>query len=258
MSRLVIGSTALNHHVPGSRQPDDLDVFTDQPAKGEDAFWHSNFPAWLPPDTNRVATLDELYTIKVSHSYWQLRNGSWNKHMSDVVALKHAGAKLMPELHSMLYWVWEQEHGKKRVNLALDAMDFFADAVKRKYNHDSIHASVAYGKEPMYVRFLIPGETVKMDMAAIKTAPYPDQVHLFREEVYATALERIMIPKDYNYSPGAAYAWSLRRTITSLTKGWSARFLVENYDVFREPDVDYVARHKENAHRLLLLEDPNC
>lgn len=261
MTRLIIGSAAMHQQIPGSREPKDLDVFSPQAARDttglrlEDAFWHQSFSDWIPEGTDRYADPDELYTIKCSHSPWALRNGSWNKHMSDVVLLKEHGAKLIPWLHDLLYDVWEQEHGKKRVNLDMDTESFFSDAVKRTYVHDSIHDSVAYFDRPLWESFLVPGETVKMDMAAIRAADFDTQVRLYREEVYATALERYIIPNDYQYSPRRAYADALKKTITSLTKGWSSLFLIENYGIFRMPDIDYVQHHRSKSHLLQLLEE---
>lgn len=251
---LIIGSTAIQHHLGFTRDPKDLDIFSPHEISHAEVFWHPRLAEWIDPATDRFATLDELYTLKVSHAYWELRNGSWNKHMADVVTLKQAGAKLIPDVHDLLYSVWLETHGRKRVNLNMNAATFFADAVKRKYDHDSIHASVAYGDEPLYIRTLKDGETVAVDMAKVWAMSFEDQVKLFREEVYATALERLMIPNDYRYSPRKAYAWALRRTITSLTKGRSARFIVENFDTFRVPDIDYVARHRANSDRLIPLE----
>jgi hypothetical protein len=243
-------------HIPGTRTPKDVDVFSpDAAGENVDSFWHPYFELWIPDGTYRYATLDELYTIKVSHAYWELRNGSWNKHMSDVVMLKRAGAKLDEPLHNLLYKVWCEEHGSKQVDLKLEADEFFSDAVKRRYVHDSLHESVAYGERPLYESVLKPGKSVQMDMDAIWALSFDDQVKLFREEIYVTALERLVIPHDYRFSPARAYAWALRRTITSLTKGWSARFLVENYEVFRRADVDYVDRHLANRHVLVELEE---
>lgn len=253
MIRLVIGSTALREHIPSSRVPKDLDVFSPVSRPGEETFWHSSFGEWLSDGTDRCASLDELYTLKVSHAYWELRNGSWDKHMLDVVELRRAGANLIPELHDLLYMVWEEEHGPKRLDLNQEAEDFFADAVKRLYDHDSIHESVCYYDRPLYVAVLKSGASVAMDMGKVWQLSFEDQVRLFREEVYVTALERLVIPSGYRYSPRRAYAWALRRTITSLTKGRSARFIVENYEQFRVPDVDYVARHRLNSSRLLPL-----
>lgn len=252
MPTIVIGSSALERLVPGIRPAKDIDTFSDNPEPGWDNFWDPDFSGWL--SGFHVATLDELYTIKVSHAYWELDNGSWDKHMYDVVELKRAGAQLDLPLHDMLYKVWADKHGRKRVNLQMDKQDFFDDAVKRTYDHDSIHYSVAYGDHPLYERVLENGQTIAMDMAAIKALDYDTQIRLYREEVYATALERWVIPSNYTVSPRLAYARALRKTITSLTKGWSARFIVENYETFRTPDMDYVAWHKSKSDRLIRLD----
>jgi hypothetical protein len=252
MIKLVIGSTAMRQFLPNCREPKDLDTIS-IPSIG-DSVWYDAFSEWLPDGTNRFATLDELYTLKISHSHWELKNGSWNKHMFDVVELKRAGAKLIPELYKLLYSVWEKVHGKKVLNLNQEKDDFFTDAVRRIYDHDSIHASVAYGAIPMYVQTLKRGSTVAVDMDYIKAMPFQDQIKLYREEIYATALERLLIPSNYKFSPHKAYSWAARRTITGLTKGWSSLFLIENYDIFRDPDCNYVQRHLENKHLLIPLE----
>jgi hypothetical protein len=259
VTTLIIGSMAAvqEHGCPLGRLPKDLDVFSDDPMgiPKSDGFWDDRLYEWLGDGSEtRFATLDELYTIKHSHAYWELPNGSWSKHMTDMLRLEDAGAELIPELHDLLYSIWVDRHGAKRVDLDMDAAEFFDDGVRRKYDHDSVHVSVAYGDRPMYERFLKAPPSVMIDMPKVWAASLEDQIRLFREEVYATALERIVIPKDYRCSPRAAYAWALRRTITSLTKGRSARFIVANYREFREPDHDYVARHRSRAEHLIPME----
>jgi hypothetical protein len=252
MRRLVIGSTAMRHYFPG-RDPKDFDVFADHECKGE-VFWDKSFEQWLKDGTWRVATLNEIYTIKVSHSYWDLRNGSWQKHIEDAAALKDYGAKLDKDLHKLLYKVWEKRYGAKKVDLDRDKTEFFDDAVPRLYDHDSIHFSVAYGEKPLYQRLLRPGRQVAMDMKKVKSLPKETVVRMLREEVYTTALERTVIPSNYSVSPQLAYARALRKTITSLTKGWTAQFMVENYDEFRRPDIEYVKHHLSKKHLLIPLE----
>jgi hypothetical protein len=262
---LIIGSEAARQYLPNFREPKDFDLFTDNGflSQGDltddglriEPFWHESFKEWLTQDETRYATLDELYTLKVSHSYWELPNGSWDKHMADVVLLKQAGAQLDLGLHKLLYKVWEEKHGKKKVNLQQDKMAFFEDAVRRIYDHDSIHYSVAYGERPIYETCFKDGpDSVEMDMAKIKALPFEECIRLFREEIYATALERWVIPANYRVSPRLAYARAVKKTITSLTKGWSARFLVENYAIIRAPDMDYVKHHKSKSHLLIALE----
>lgn len=251
---MIIGSSALKYHFPDERLPKDLDMidsYNGWKMPGVDVFWDDRLYEYNPKwPTYNYATVDELYTIKVSHSYWEIGN-TWHKHIRDIQFLKDAGAKLIPEFHDILYKIWVDKHGPKRMQfMGKDA--FFEDAVTRIYDHDSLHDSVAYGKEAMYIQTLKRAGHTAVDMDYIKGMSFSDQVLLFREEVCATALERIVVPSNYRGSPGAAYLWALRRTITSLTKGWSARFIVDNYNEFSKP-CDYVQRHLANTDKLVLL-----
>jgi len=260
MTFLIVGSTAAKRHIPTWRDPQDLDAFTDAMPKvnagGVDAYWAEEFEE-IWGGESRCATLDELYTIKMSHIYWRLDNGSWRKHKNDLIALKKHGATLLPDLHDTLYKVWERDHGKKIIDLNQDKASFFGDAVRRKYDHDSVHYSVSYFPHPMYTFFLKDGEEVAMDMQKVWSAPFEDQVRLFREEIYATALERKVIPSNYTVSPMRAYQYALQLTITNLTKGRSARFIAENLDIFDRPDVDYVGVHMSKSHMLIPFEEGN-
>lgn len=264
---LIIGSTAMHINFPDSREPKDLDFFAPEEqiprylkAKaGEvEPFWHESWRGSIFETSNwGVATPDQLYTIKVSHAYWELPNKSWSKHMTDVLFLKRHGAKLDMELHKLLYPVWVEQHGKKKMNLAQAAGMFFKDAVVRIYDHDSIHDSVAYGDHPLYERILKDGETVDIDPVKLwEGMTFEEQVLLFREEICATALERWMIPTEYKFSPGLAYTLALRKTITSLTKGRSARFIVDNFEHFMKPH-DYMAIHRQKIHKLIPLKENN-
>lgn len=227
-------------------------MFSDRPDPGAEVFWDDRFRDWIPELGLRFATPNELLTIKLSHTAWELpRTNSWEKHMSDIVFLQGKGAVVDDDLYRMLYSVWQDKHGRKPIMLSDDKSEFFDDAVKRKYDHDSLHRSVAYDPgHPLYDFYLKLGATVEMDMSMVWSEPHDAIVRLFREEVYVTALERKVIPSGYTASPRLAYGWALRRTITGLTKGRSSRFMRENFTEFRSPDSDYVARHRENSHYL--------
>lgn len=257
VQQLVIGSSALWALGFEWRIPQDWDVFSANYKSDSgyvaDAFWDESFQQWIPEGTNRYATLDELYTIKASHQGWELKNGSWNKHAYDLIMLKREGAKILDPLYNNLYKVWEELHGKKVMNLDQDKSEFFADAVRRKYDHDSLHNSVAYGERPIYEECLRDGATVDIDPRKMWSLPQGKLIQLFQEEIAVTALERIMVPRDYTGSPAAAWLWSVRRTVTSLTKGKSSRFLIDNLETFMTPDPDYVRRHLSNKEKLVKL-----
>ena len=250
----LIGSQAAKHWFPDFREPNDIDYHTDEPvgfdgAKNHDVFSDPRLGAW---DWGEIATPSELYTMKVSHSFWEIGN-TWQKHMSDIVFFQRKGVEFNRELYDILVPIWKDLHGSKRTSLAQNAKNFFGDAVVRKYDHDSVHASIAYYDTPLYESILVPGEEVMTDSKKFFSMDKDTQLKLVREEVYATALERILIPKNYKGSPTAAYAWALRRTITSLFKNEWALWTVLNYDTLARPDCDYVARHHAKSDKLILL-----
>lgn len=273
MTQILIGSEAAKLWWDGGfgRESHDLDFWADQyPThvgvrmdRQVDIFWDDRLWQYFGRSENRTATPDELYTMKVSHASWDLTNGSWAKHMNDIVFMKSQGCRLLPHLWDLLQEIWKDVHGKPRVNLNQESGQFFTDAVVRYFDHDSIHDTVAHYDRPLWMEVLKDGQTVAMDMAKVWALPFRQQVELFREEVYATALERWIIPareRGHVFSPTQAYHWALRKTITSLTKGRSSRFMIEKFDIFRDmprlPDGTawYMDRHDRNIDKLIRLE----
>lgn len=261
MRSLIVGSHALKALGVCNREPKDIDWWTDKDLSGMesvqgriDVLWDESFEQFIPEtECTQFATLDQMYTIKLSHSHWDLKNGSWAKHIYDLIQLQNAGAKLDYELYWILYGVWEKLHGKKVMNLDQDKTEFFDDAVRRAYDHDSLHESVAFGDRPIYEEILKDGATVDVDSTKLWALPHERIVQLFIEEICVTALERKVIPQGYRGSPAAAYHWALRRTITSLTKGKSSRFILQNIQEFIKPDPDYIQRHLDNKDKLVKL-----
>lgn len=253
---MIVGSTAAKHWWPDfPREPKDLDTMSSDPlppVHSDDHFYHPalSMESW---SLSGMATPNQLYTVKYSHSFWDLPNGSWGKHMADLLFMRQKGCQLDEELFKVLYSIWEETHGSKKMKFK-EANAFFGDdAVVRLWQHDSIHSTVAYYDEPLYIQTLAEGHSVKVDSKKMWSMNHDTLVKLFKEEVFATALERILIPSDYKRSPGYAYHWALRRTITSLTKGRSARFIVDHFEEFIKPDCDYLARHLTNKERLIKL-----
>ena len=266
----LVGSRAAKVWFPDFREPKDWDWISDKPVEDGTFAKNSHNDVFVDERLNQwhfagIATPEELYTMKVSHAFWEIgsnvmqRQANWNKHMADVVFFQRNGVPFNRELYDILKPIWKEIHGKKITSLAQNADNFFGkDAVKRVYDHDSIHASIAYGDHPLYEDILVPGEEVMVDSTKFFDGmDYETQLKLVREEVYATALERILIPADYKGSPSAAYAWALRRTITSLFKGEWALWAVLNYSALAKPDCDYRQRHLDNMDKLIRLENVN-
>lgn len=256
--KVLVGSAALSQHIDLGREPKDFDYFTNQEMPKEvdgkrvECFFHPELMRWFS-GKRTIATLNELYTIKVSHVFWELKNGSWDKHMYDIRIMQRHGAELIPELFDLLYPIWENLHGKKKVNLDQEPEDFFNKRVRRKYEHDSLHASVAYYDEPLFNRILRDGHKVAVDKEKFFALDHIDKLRLVREEVFVLALERHLIPKDFKDNVVRAYMVSLRKLITQYSTGWFPLWIVQHYDELRKPEVNYVQRHKDNAHRLVEL-----
>jgi len=258
----LVGSRAIRWHFPDFREPkdwdwyvtgDDVRTYLGMPFEHNDMFTDDRIAAW---NWGTVATPDELYTIKVSHSFWVINTTqNWDKHTRDIVFLKANGAQFIRPLYDILRPIWADSYRRHTVSLDKTAKDFFDDAVPRKYDHDSIHETIAYGDRPLYESILREGSEVAVDNSKFRAMDLGTQLNLVREEVYATALERWLIPNNYHGSPTAAYAKALRKTATSLFKGEWALFLMLNVDKLLRPDVDYVRRHKDNIHKLRLNGD---
>jgi len=259
----LIGSRAMRSWYPDAREPGgDWDyhrdstrwVPADEPGR-TDIFTDERLAAW---QWGEIATPDELYTLKISHAFWEI-NGSrdWDKHAADIVFLERKGAEFIRELYDILLPIWKERYRRNPTNLNQSAGAFFDDAVERKYDHDSVHESVAYGDRPLYESILKDGSDVAVDSSKFWVMDLDAQIKLVREEIYATALERILIPNNYKGSPRAAYVWALRRTVTSLFKGDWALFLVLHLDRLMAPDCDYMQRHLDNQHKLIPLKKEN-
>lgn len=267
MTVTLIGSRAMRHWFPDAREPrGDWDWHSAGPATvaffrsaGPDArhdvFTDERLGAWSWGSESgkpyAIATPDELYTLKISHAFWEL-NGprSWDKHASDIVFLERKGARFLRPLYEIVLPIWKERYKRHATSLDQGKGVFFADAVNRKYDHDSVHESIAYGTRPLYESILRENSEVAVDNGKFWAMNLETQLKLVREEVYATALERILIPNEYKGSPSAAYHWALRRTATSLFKGEWALFLMLHLDELMKPDCAYMDRHISNMHML--------
>lgn len=252
--QILVGSQALEYWWGDSihRKPKDFDFFASEKIEGAETFYHPDLEKW--DWSSIVATPDELYTIKVSHSFWDLKNGSWDKHMFDMDMLKQRGAQFIPELYEILYPIWEEVHGKKKANLNASPEDFFTDTVKREFEHDSIHETVTFYDEPLFKRILKDGHEVAVDVEKFRALPHDVKLDLVREEVCATALERWIIPRNYKFNRNTAYSRALKQTLTSFWKGEFALFIALNFGELRKPVVEYVHQHHRKIHLLKPLK----
>lgn len=266
----LIGSKAIKYHFSDFRVPMDTDYVTDERRKHElkegkriEYFYYGDNEALLEFD-RPIPTVDQLYTLKVSHSFWPI---NWRKHMKDILFLQEKGAKLDKELFDKLYDGWVGYHGKKRAYLNVDNEKFFTSTVPREYVHDDIHKAISYYGDPLYNKVKRDVSKALISEKMFNELSHIDQIRLCREEIYATALERFLIKK----LPGLvtendismAYGRACMLLVTSMTKGFFPLFIVLNWKELHRPD-DHpflikfligvqngtVKRTKENHRRL--------
>ena len=182
----LTGSRAIKYWFPDFREPKDWDwqrflpgdvhdaafAFGALPGEHNDVFVDPRLAAW---PWGAVATPDELYTMKISHGYWDL-HGSWQKHAADIVFLQRHGAQFIPELHDLLLAIWKERYPANRISLDKTAEEFFNDHVKKVYVHDTIHESVAYRDHPWYVDILKDGSEVLVDNSKFWALPLEDKL----------------------------------------------------------------------------------
>lgn len=251
--RVLVGSTAAKYWFDDFREPKDRDYIVEAEWERVDDSWVSpKIVEWyrkLRYDSDQIALPDDLYTLKISHAFWDIP--TWQKHMTDILFFQDKRCTFIRGLYDVAYPEWKDRYGKKKANLNVSADEFFNANVERIYDHDSIHAAVAYGKEPLFKSILKDGHDVAIDMDKFYALSYQDKLNLVREEIYATALERYIIPNGG--SPGLAYNNSMRALLTSYSKGEFALWVVLNYSQLYKADINYIERFKTNRERLIRL-----
>jgi hypothetical protein len=230
----IIGSVAMYHWFPDARVPSDIDLLTPAQISGNDSkvcvvdvSWHraaqelidaNKDPVFLDPDL--------LFTLKLSHAEWNVK---WEKTMADISFLKRKGCKINYRLLRILKEVWEEVHGKKRVNMAKTMDTFFKDAVKREYDHEYLHLLVAFNDRPMHEELRADHNTAWCSRELFEQLPVEQQFETALEEMMAVAIERSRL-KEANKVSEKRIAMSRAhfQLCTSMTKGWFAEFLILN------------------------------
>lgn len=231
--KLIFGSRAMRYWFPDSREPNDTDYISRQNliSKTEQHYWVPSFQFIL--DNNKDDSFidpDLLFTVKLSHFGWNIH---WEKTKSDIIFLSRKGLRPNVELYRSLVKDWREIHGKKTVSMrGKNSKTFFEDAVKRKYNHDSLHEAIAFYKKPLYFRILKDPETESVVCSKEKfdQLSESDKVLLVLEETWVTALERFLIPTDFTYGSRLGFHHALKKMATTMSSGWMREYVHFNLD----------------------------
>jgi hypothetical protein len=107
--------------------------------------------------------------------------------------------------------------------------EFFDDAVDKKYDHDWLHELVAFGDHPIYLDMKRDHSLAWCEKDLWDQFPQEKKLQCVAEETMVIALERFLIPNDWDYPIIGAYAKALQKVCTTLSSGWFRDFAIDNH-----------------------------
>ena len=247
----LVGSRALNFwRGQPSKDTTDWDVISEQPIPGCE--WHepdnlnnrqmavdyNSFETVLHPSGVQLYIMQPmgLAIMKRSHLW---RDLSFQKH----ITMYHRGGLsdwLKPALASGKFPLIEADlaertklthttYPQKNPNLMQLKDDFFNDAVKKKYDHDFLHTVVAYEDAPIYTKMLRTANLAWCDLDKWLLLTKQQQLYAVAEEAMVIAIERFLVPKQWNFPPKLAYMNAVQKICTTLCSGWFRDFAIDEY-----------------------------
>ena len=246
---LVIGSTAIKHWFPDfPREPRDLDYVVNIKgmwSKEEGVEYLENDWLYLQQDKyakDGYLLPDALLTLKISHSFWELDNGSHSKHLWDISFLVEKGCKFIPDLFYKLFTYWEGIHGKRKSSdLEMTATDFFDNALPKEFEHDHLHEILITHpyfesqESPTYTKILI-GE-VEVSEDKFNLLSEREKYNLVFEEVCVMSWEKGRFPEDMYWK--RKYSRMLKKFLLNHCPLWEGIWILQNYKQLSQPPFNY-------------------
>lgn len=201
-----------------------------------------------------IAPLNVLYCIKMSHRY--LRNSPhFLKTRSHIRDMEKMGASLDVELKKILDIREKETYNYDHPVLNQSKETFFQDEVGYIYDHDTIHEAIAIMDAPAYKSYMKDGAEVMVDKAKFFECSDIRQLLGVYEETCVLALERCLIPFNFEPTPKHAFITALIKVCSSITSGWFREFAYKRfYDIislYREfGEDDFVKRFHANQHMI--------
>ena len=242
---ILIGSRALNHwdkSVP-IRNTTDWDIITTENLNIPNFEQHDptillndQFDAYVSDSIIEingyklhVMSLGGLAIIKRSHLWRDLGFGKHITHYHRHLASHLPTDKPSMELLQQRIVATKKRFPQGHPSLKCSPKEFFDDYVTKKYDHDFVHELVAFEAVPMYTKLLSSTDSVWCDSDKWNSLTYSQKCMTVCEETMVIAIERFLVPNDWNYPPKLAYMKALDKVCTTLTSGWFRDFAIGNY-----------------------------
>jgi hypothetical protein len=242
---LLVGSRALAYWDKSFqvKEDTDWDVISPEPLAGCE--WHNpgilnnakmleyaEIDQVIGPNNTVLRVMDPygLAIMKRSHLW---RSLSFEKHIT------HYHKRLASYLEYFSAYDFEvldertrlthEQYPQKCPKLNVSVNEFFDDYVTKKFNHDWLHEVVAYHQQPLYKLLQNDVESAWCNLDLWKKLSYRDKVLCVTEEVTVIAVERFLVPTDWQTPSKLAFMKSLEKVCTTLCSGWFRDFAIDNY-----------------------------
>ena len=254
MKNLLIGSRALNFWHPAHqiKLDTDWDIISLKPIAG--AEWHdpsllnnseleryaSDSTIQFAGETIHIVNEVGLLITKRSHLWREL---GFDKHITQYhqwlskCANNYYAHNLSSSDIEFLQHRTELSYAEfptHTIKLNVSVRDFFADGVKKVYDHDYLHRLFAYGDVPHYTRMQIDDSKAWCERRLWEKFTFEEQVETVAEECYVIAAERFLIPANWQFIPRIAYYRALKKVCTTLTSGWFRDFAIDYFPLVLE------------------------
>lgn len=257
--KILIGSKAASHWFPDwvdHRPIGDTDYISKKQPKarlsqnGEiTEFHYSKAFDWLLENETGIASPNSLYTIKVSHSFWDVH---WPKTMHDIVFFQNKGCEIIPEFFDLLYKDWLEIHdSKKRINFEMKNSEFFKSTIEREIPHDTLHEIIVYPNQPIYKSLKYDQDAARIEQELFDNLTYEDKCKVCLEETYVIALERFLIPTNFKTNSQVAFYRAAKKVIVDLNKGFVPYFFVTNWNKLSKINENDYSKAIEKAKHYL-------
>ncbi len=184
-----------------------------------------------------VLNIEFLFLMKKSHIVFPIH---FEKNIADYLLLKRL-SNLKYSKEEKKFFNMRRKEGQQRYdlyaktpNLNVSNERFFKYSGvedNRVFIHDDLHEVVKHQEKPIYEYLKRNSEKAWCEKDMFFDLPFEMQIQCVQEEAYVIALERYIIPKEYEYNDYfLCYKRALKRICTTLCSGFFRQFALDNYD----------------------------
>jgi len=140
---------------------------------------------------------------------------------------------------------------KADFNMRVKNEEFFNDFKYpwlRVHEHDDLHRATCYGDIPMYQMLKQDQSQAFVPRGGFEQLTHDERIRMVREECYALALERVLIPAQdlgVAWDENLAFQHALRRVCTNLARGWFRDFAIDHYPEVSRYDKPFLREYQQ-------------